>query len=150
MSIPNPKYVSELNELAQLSSDCAETYERAAEIVEQADLAGFCKRRAEERRVMAGQFRILVDELGEKAAEGGTIRGAVEKLVSESKGLVMDDTEAVLTELVRIEGHLKERCETFLDASTPSETTDLLNKHYDTIARGYRELQALAPSKSQT
>ena len=142
MPIPNPKYVAELNELAELCTDSAEAYRRAVQSVGSADLAAFCKRCAEERELMADQFRLRIEELSETVDEGGTLRGAAERLVSEAKSLVGDDEEAILTELVRLEGRLRERFEDFLDSGLPAEAESMLKKYYGTMSTSYRNLCA--------
>lgn len=147
MSLSNPKYVAELNELAQLCTDSADAYRRAVEQVESADLASFCKRRAESRETIAGQLRATVDQLGETPEEGGTARGTAERVLGEVRSLVGDDEEAILSELVRIEGVLKDRFEVHLDAGTAQEVDEAIARHYRTIEDDYRELSALATGK---
>lgn len=146
MSVSNPKYVSELNELAQLCTDCADAYRRAVDQIAAADLASFCKRRAESREMLAGQFRMRVDALGEAPVEGGTLRGTMEKLVGEARSLIGDEDKAILSELVRIEGVLKDRLEFFLGAGVPVEAEAAIRRHRETIADDFRELQILAGS----
>lgn len=144
MVISNPKYVSELNEIAQLCTDLAESHERAVQTVTSSQLAGFCKRRAEEYRRMAKQFRLRIDELGETPDEGGSLRGAAEKVLSDVKGIVGDDEDAIISEVSRLEDQIVERFELFLDAGVPPEADSLIRKCHSTVADGYAELQRLS------
>ena len=140
MSISNPKYVSELDELAQRCTDCAEAYRRAMEQVESAQLAGFLKRRADQRDKLAGQFRTRIDQLGETPEEGGTLRGSMEKVLAEAKGLVGDNEKAVLSEVVRMEGVLKDRLAFFLDAGVPPEAQAAIKGLSAEVENDFRQL----------
>ena len=144
MSIPNPKYVSELNELAKLCTDSAETYRRAVDVLESPRLAAFCKQQAEDREMIAGQFRVRVDELGQDAEEGGTVRTVAEKVVSEIESLFSGDGQAILSELIRVDGHLKERFEALLQGGVPPGSEGVIETGYRVVKDGYRALTELA------
>lgn len=114
MPIDNPKSVIELNELARLCTDSAETYRRALDIVDSPRLAAFCKQQAEERDVMAGQLRIRVDEWGETAEEGGTVVGAAEKTLTSVKSMVGESAAAAKLKADEVFGDIVERAQTVI------------------------------------
>ncbi len=143
MSIANPKYVSELNELAQRSTDSAQAYQRALEEVDSGKLAAFCKRRVQEREKLAGQLRVRVEQLGEAPEEGGTLAGTAEKVLGKAKSIVMDDEQAILSELIRVEESLKDSFERYSQATTPELAQHEILGYYAEIAKTCSQLEEL-------
>lgn len=143
MPIANPKYVSELNELAQRCTDSAGAYRRALLSVDSGRLAAFCKRRAQDREKLAGQLRIRVKEYGESPHEGGTVSGAAEKVLGEAKSLVMDDEDAILSELVAVEEALKEFCERYAEATASDSENYDISEDYAEITKSCAMLKEL-------
>ena len=139
------KNASILNDLIATTIDSAEGYREAAEDTTDARFATLFRDRAQERRDAVAHLRAEVRRLGEEPEDDGTILAAAHRTFMGLKELVTgNDDRAIITEVERGEGHIKEKYEDALknDDLDPA-CRSVVQNCYTSVQQGHAQMSAL-------
>ncbi|APY08102.1 hypothetical protein BWZ20_07230 [Winogradskyella sp. J14-2] len=140
----NTKEISnKLNELIEKNMNAKDSYEKAIEKVDSADIKNFFKSRAEERARFVKELRSEVWENKDIPENSGNIKGELHQNWMSLKSLFSsNDEEAMLQETVRIEKtSLKEYNEVISGHAIPSPIINTLKNQKSAIETAIRSAE---------
>jgi uncharacterized protein (TIGR02284 family) len=140
----NTKEISnKLNELIEKNMNAKDSYEKAIEKVDSADIKNFFKSRAEERARFVKELRSEVWGNKDIPENSGNIKGELHQNWMSLKSLFSsNDEEAMLQETVRIEKtSLKEYNEVISGHTMPSPLINILKNQKSAIETAIRSAE---------
>ncbi|WP_138432874.1 ferritin-like domain-containing protein [Winogradskyella algicola] len=134
---------NKLNELIEKNMNAKDSYEKAIEKVDSADIKNFFKSRAEERARFVKELRSEVWENKDIPENSGNIKGELHQNWMSLKSLFSsNDEEAMLQETVRIEKtSLKEYNEVISGHAMPSPLINTLKNQKSAIETAIRSAE---------
>ena len=134
----NEKVSTTLNALIEICKDGQKGFETAAENAKNAELQILCKQYAQQRNNFAQQLQQEVTQLGDNAADSGSLAGAAHRGWINMKSLATgDDDDAIIAECERGEDAAKEAYEKALSEYLPPSIYGVIQHQYNGVKEAH-------------
>lgn len=145
----NDKTLKGVKSIIELNTDASEGFQKAADQIENADIAGYFRQCSSRRAQFAEQLKRVVQLNDEDAPQSGTAKGKLHRWWLDIRGTIQDgDEHAILAEAERGEDAIKQEYEEVLKGTAGSPLNAVLSDQYaavkethDTI-RDMRDIRA--------
>jgi uncharacterized protein (TIGR02284 family) len=139
------KTISTLNELLHVSTDGAETFEKAVGMTDDTELEGAFRTALHSCMIARDQLRTRIAELGGRASAGGTVPGTFHRAWIDARTLLArDDERALLDEVVRAERAAVKRYDAALAEPLPEDERPLIESQASGARANLKRFEELA------
>lgn len=140
----NKKTIEKLQKLIRANIDSHEGFQKAAEEVEDQNIAGLFRNLAEQRSQFASELQNYVEWNGEEARNDGSVAAQVHRVwMNVRSKLSGGDAYAILAEAEFGEDHIKEAYEEVLEETAGSAMNDVLSHQFAQIKSGHDRVRDL-------
>ena len=149
MSALTEDTVKGLEDLIEVNIDSGKGFNKAAEQIENRDIANYFRRCGERRRDFAGELQRIVGLNGEKPEDGGTVKGAAHRWWIGIRGTVQSgDEHAMLAEAERGEDAIKHQYEKVLRETTGSPLNHTLQRQYASVKSDHDTIRDMRDARA--
>lgn len=138
-----------LQDLITINVDSSKGFAKAAENIENRDIASYFRRCGQRRSTFASELQRVVETNGESVSDSGTLKGKAHRWWLDMRGTIQNgDEHAILAEAERGEDAIKARYENVLKDTAGSPLNAVLQQQYASVKQDHDTIRDMRDARA--